>query len=60
MIEKGRYEGLPRAERLCVNCKIIEDEFHFLDKCSMLSENRKKFFDQFCEAERKRNLVYSR
>ena len=32
LIETGRYENIPRNERVCnvCNCKTIEDEIHFL------------------------------
>ena len=29
-IEKGRHFKIPREERLCQKCKVIEDEKHFL------------------------------
>ena len=35
MLEKGRYYGIPRAERICPHCtlKEIEDEIHFIFNC---------------------------
>lgn len=34
-IEKGRYRGVPRDQRICTNCNLgrIEDEAHFLFEC---------------------------
>ena len=33
LIEKGRYFKIPREERLCHKCKILEDEKQFLLYC---------------------------
>ena len=40
MIEKGRYKNIKRQDRLCTYCKEIEDELHFLDKCSLFNNQR--------------------
>jgi hypothetical protein len=32
-VERGRYAGLPRQQRLCRHCGVLEDELHFLDVC---------------------------
>ena len=29
-IELGRYRNIPRAQRLCKKCGVLDDEFHFL------------------------------
>ena len=41
----GRREGIPRCCRFCQLCKehIIEDELHFLFKCPVFNEIRKKY-----------------
>lgn len=41
-IEKGRYTGTPREERLCRNCGVVEDELHFLDSCTMYAHLRQQ------------------
>ena len=47
-IETGRYTNTPLTERKCDYCieKYIEDEFHFVFKCSFYSELRAPFFEQ--------------
>ena len=36
-IERGRYQNpkVPRDLRLCLTCKVVEDENHFVTKCSI-------------------------
>ena len=29
-VETGRYRNVPRDQRLCHNCYVVEDEVHFL------------------------------
>ena len=43
-IDKGRYDNIPRDERLCslYNCKGIEDETHFLVDCPSFSSISKR------------------
>ena len=41
-IETGRHQGVPRENRLCTVCDIIEDEFHFLDNCIKYNDARNK------------------
>ena len=43
-IEKGRYDNIPRDERLCslYNCNGIEDETHFLVDCPSFSSISKR------------------
>ena len=49
MIEAGRYKKLTQSERICPLCKLeIEDETHFLLKCTKLKTCRSKLFDQLC------------
>ena len=47
-IETGRYDNLPRDERLCnlCNCNRIEDETHFLLDCPSFSSIRDMFFSK--------------
>ena len=46
LIETGRYDNIPRNERVCnvCNCKTIEDEIHFLLDCPSFSSSRDMFF----------------
>jgi hypothetical protein len=41
-IELGRYQGVPRHNRVCTKCSsnVIEDELHFLFECSNYDEDR--------------------
>jgi hypothetical protein len=41
-IELGRYQGVPRHNRICTKCSsnVIEDELHFLFECSKYDEDR--------------------
>ena len=45
-LETGRYHGVPEAERICKLCDSgdIENEFHFLFKCSTYQDDRQQFF----------------
>ena len=45
-IETGRYIKLDRSERLCDKCSAgaVEDEQHFLIKCSKFNEYRNNLF----------------
>lgn len=46
-IELGRYQGIPRHQRLCQQCSSgeVEDEIHFLFKCSKYEPDRKELID---------------
>ena len=46
MIETGRYirPKIPISDRLCVTCKEIEDECHFLIQCRIFHEERNHLF----------------
>ena len=46
-IEKGRYKKIPRHLRICNQCNIIEDEYHFILDCSLNENIRKQFFEAF-------------
>lgn len=45
-VERGRYIGVPRHERLCTACNSnrLGDEYHFLLECSSLQNSREKLF----------------
>ena len=47
-IERGRYTTpkTPRNERLCVNCKVLEDEIHFVISCNLYENERSILFKQ--------------
>ena len=47
-IERGRYKNLPAEERFCKICNdniSVEDEFHFVMKCTAYSVLRHRFFN---------------
>ena len=46
-IEEGRYKNIPPDQRICKLCKMdVEDEFHFLIRCSKLNNVRTTFFKE--------------
>ena len=45
MIERGRYNKTEISERKCPNCKVIEDEVHFLIKCDLYKNERANLFE---------------
>ena len=43
-IQRGRYTNVPRDQRICQLCNDgIEDEYHFLLKCTLYDELREKY-----------------
>jgi hypothetical protein len=45
-IEKGRYTGVKAHQRFCKLCSSeVEDEIHFLLKCSALDTTRSSFIE---------------
>jgi hypothetical protein len=46
-IETGRWSRKPREERLCPECKIIQDECHALAQCQLNSTTRRKYAVDF-------------
>ncbi len=47
-LETGRYKGIDEDERFCQVCdtEVVENEEHFLFKCTKLKESRKRFMDE--------------
>ena len=39
-IETGRYNNIPRQQRLCTTCNILEDEYHFFLNCYLNQQPR--------------------
>ena len=50
MIETGRYvtPKIPLSNRLCQVCD-LEDEFHFVMRCSLLEQPRQKLFSELSD-----------
>ena len=49
-IEAGRWtkpRAIPRDDRKCHNCEILEDEFHFVIECPMYLELRKRYISKY-------------
>ena len=46
LIEKGRFSNIPRENRLCSKCNVVEDEMHFLLHCTRNIEIRKIYFEK--------------
>lgn len=49
-IESGRWvrpTRIPVDERKCVNCNILEDEFHFVIECNMYTDLRIKYIPKY-------------
>lgn len=51
-IEEGRHLNIPRVNRLCKLCNLnqIEDEYHFLLVCPILSDIRRNFLPVWCHS----------
>ena len=47
-VETGRFTQIPLEFRLCIFCNSndIEDETHFIFKCSLYNDIRRRFFDK--------------
>ena len=48
-VERGRYENIARAERICKFCNMsmTENEYHFLHVCPLYAELRRKFLKPY-------------
>ena len=49
MIEKGMHLKIPREQRLCNVCKVIDNEIHFLLNCQINSNERTIFYTSISE-----------
>ena len=43
-VETGRYKNIPRENRLCNTCNILDDEQHFLFDCTLNQNIRENYF----------------
>ena len=49
-VESGRWVKpvrIPFDERKCVNCSVLEDEYHFILECPLYSDLRKKYISKY-------------
>ena len=49
-IEAGRWHKpnkIPRENRTCVTCNILEDEYHFILECATYAELRKRYINKY-------------
>ena len=44
-VETGRYRGIPRDERVCPICNVLEDEEHVIFNCRAYDTIRTQFAD---------------
>ena len=49
LIETGRYQKIPREQRKCKECNILDDEFHFFFNCKLNLSERVPFIKYFEE-----------
>ena len=49
-VETGRWNNVPRSDRLCHLCASndIGDEYHYIISCGALKDERKKFLPLYC------------
>ena len=47
LIAIGRYLKIPRDQRLCAICNVLEDEFHFFFECKRNTNNRNILYQYF-------------
>ncbi len=49
-VNVGRMQNIPYAQRICTYCNIheIDDEFHFLLRCRIHSNIRRKYIPRYC------------
>ena len=45
-VELGRYKKIPREQRTCKVCNILEDKFHFLLNCKINKDIRTNFLNK--------------
>ena len=48
-IEQGRYRNIHRDQRICESCNLndIEDEFHFILKCTLYNDFRRELIKPY-------------
>ena len=46
MIEKGRHLNIPRNERVCTRCNVLEDEMHVVVNCTKYEALRKYYLPE--------------
>jgi len=46
-IERGRWNGTPRNEKICRFCNKVENEYHFLFECTIYSTNRETYLSRY-------------
>ena len=46
-VEVGRWISMPLNERKCTHCNDLGDEFHYLFKCDLFSEDRRKYIKPY-------------
>ena len=46
MIERGRHLNIPRNERVCTSCNVLEDEKHVLINCTKYKEIRQCYLPE--------------
>ena len=57
-VERGRFSSVPRDERICKLCGVeVEDELHFLFKCEIYRETRKRLYRKVPELANCDNLL---
>ena len=58
-IEAGRHSNppIPRNERVCKTCRVLDDEKHFLMECSLNQLERRNLFLKYNELYRDFNLM---
>ena len=50
-VETGRWQNLPREDRLCHLCESgdIGDEFHYIMSCKFFKNERKRYLPEYCQ-----------
>ena len=46
-VEVGRWISMPLNERKCQHCNDLGDEFHYLLKCELFSDDRRKYIKPY-------------
>ena len=56
-VETGRYRGIPREERVCTICNVLEDEEHVIFNCRAYGSIREQFTDLLRENPTTRDIL---